>query len=142
MSTSRGRSRGKQPDGLQKADVQLFEKVSEQLKKLRDDFGTLAKPKPDAPLNVLKVGFVNEKLAEANRLLKGPHKPFEKFEQFDTDALPSNSDVQLVLSQYLACLEGWRSANVVKRGYDWVWDLEDEDVEASSPSRFAAEGIE
>lgn len=142
MSTSRERYRGKRPQGLQKTDVQLFEKILEQLQKLRDDFGGLAKSKPDAPLNVLKVGFVNEKLAEANRLLTGPHKPFDKFEQFDIEALPSNSDVQLVLSQYLACLEGWRSANVVKRGYDWVWDLDAEQIKAQPPSRFATEGDE
>ena len=140
MSTSRDRSRGKQKEGLQKTDVQLFEKVSEQLKKLRDDFGALAKSKPDAPLNVLKVGFVNEKLAEANRLLTGAHKPFEKFERFDIDALPSNSDAQLVLSQYLACLEGWRSANVVRSGYDWVWNVSGEEVKAAAPSRYASEG--
>jgi hypothetical protein len=133
MSSSRGRSRVNV--GLQKADITLFEKVSEQLKSLRDDFAVLSKSKPDAPLNVLKVGFVNEKLTEANQLLIGAHKPFAKFDQFDPEALPSNSDVQLVLSQYLSCLEGWRSAHVVKRGLDWFWDVEDARIGAHRPSR-------
>jgi hypothetical protein len=142
MSSSRVRSRGKQLQRLGKFDVQLFEKVSEQLRQLRDDFGSLAKSKPDTPLNTLKVGFVNEKLAEANRLLSGAHKPFEKFEQFHTDDLPSNSDVLVVLSQYLACLEGWRSANVVKRGHSWVWNVDEEKFDARPPSRAASGGDE
>jgi hypothetical protein len=40
-----------------------------------------------------------------------------------------------VLSQYLSCLEGWRSAHVVKRGLDWFWDVEDARIGAHRPSR-------
>jgi hypothetical protein len=139
MSSSRGRSRASA--SLKKSDVDLFEKVSDQLKSLRDDFAVLSKSKPDAPLNPLKVSFVNEKLAEANSFLTGEHKPFKTFEQFDPDQLPSNSDVQIVLSQYLSCLEGWRSAHVVKRGYHWEWDMDGEKLRADQPTRASTKDL-
>jgi hypothetical protein len=133
MPTSREHSRAK--SGLTILDIRLFEKVSEQMQSLRDDFAELSKKHPNDPLNVLKVGFVNEKLAEANRLLTGQHKPFATFEKFDPDALPTNSDVQLVLSQYLSCLEGWRSAHVVKSVYDWIWDTSETRLVTDEPTR-------
>ncbi len=133
MSSSRGHSRAK--PGLKKSDIEFFEKVSEQLQALRDDFAVLSKSKPDGPLNVLKVGFVNEKLAEANQLLTGDHKPFATFEKFDPDDLPSNSDVQLVLSQYLSCLEGWRSAHVLEDALGWAWETAEGRISARQPSR-------
>lgn len=137
MSNSRGRS---QPSvGLQRSDVYLHEKVVAQLDALRADFVALSKTKPDAPVNKLKADFVNEKLAEANRLVTGTHKPFEKFEQFGLDDLPSNSDVLVVVSQYLSCLEGWRSANVTKDVLGWYWNVDGERINAERPTRLTAE---
>lgn len=115
----------------------LFEKVVGQIKSLRDDFSIQAKAKPDNPLNLLKLAFVNEKLGEANRILAGDYRPFKAFEQFDPDSLPTNSDVQLVLSQYLACLERWRSANVTydQLEHEWRWRMQGEALRAAPATR-------
>src|ERR1700752_2801121 len=92
----------------------------------------LAKSKPDNLVNTFKLEFVNEKLAEANAFLIGEYKPFASFTQFDLERLPSNSDVVLVLLQYLACLERWRSAHVYysQSEYDWFWRLNDGKLKA------------
>jgi len=118
-------------------DVAKFEKVVGQMASLRDEFSVLSKTKPDNALNQFKLDFVNEKLADANYLLSGDYKPFASFAQFDVEKLPSNSDVLVVLSQYLACLERWRSAHVQysKADYKWLWSVEDADIEADEPTR-------
>jgi hypothetical protein len=134
-SNSRGRSH---PEAwITKSDVVTFEKVVGQIISLRDDFSVQAKSKPDNLLNLFKLEFVNEKLAEANKILTGDHKPFKSFEQFDPDKLPSNSDVQLVLSQYLACLERWRSAHVYydSASYKWFWRVQDDKINADAATR-------
>src|SRR5205807_3516250 len=93
-------------------DVNRFEKVKAQIRQLHGEVSVLSKSKPDNPINKFKLGFINEKLEEANAILKGDFKPFKDFTTFNTDDLPSNSDVVMVLSQYLDCLEAWRSARV------------------------------
>lgn len=73
----------------------------------------------------------------------GSTNPFADFETFDEDSLPTNSDVVLILSQYLDCLEGWRSDNVFKEGYNWYWKLGGSTrFSAESPSRFSREDEE
>ena len=73
----------------------------------------------------------------------GKHKPFTDFDIFDEDSLPTNSDVVLILSQYLDTLEGWRSDNVFKDGYSWYWKLGGgARASAEAPSRFNRENEE
>ena len=74
-------------------------------------------------------------------LLVGKFKPFPDFETFDEDELPTNSDVMIVLSQYLNALESWRSAHIKKKpgSYnDWIWDVEGKTgIDADRPTRFS-----
>jgi hypothetical protein len=108
---------------LAAADVDAFYKLRSQLEKMSEEIGELSKKKPDGPINKFKLGFINEQLGVANGLLEEAHyRPFKNFVQFDDDALPSNSDVVMVLSQYLACLEIWRKANVYYgNDFHWYW---------------------
>jgi hypothetical protein len=118
-------------------DVDFFEKVKGQLQQLQTEISALSKSKPDNPINKFKLTFINEKLAEANTILVGGFKPFKEFTLFNVDDLPSNSDVVIVLSQYLDCLEAWRCANIHYVKYDWVWKLEDnKGISTEPPSRF------
>lgn len=137
MPTSTSRDRSHPKDGVTKELVLLFEKVVGQIVSLRDDFSIQAKAKPDNALNLLKLAFVNEKLEEANRILTGDYRPFKAFEHFDADSLPTNSDVQLVLSQYLACLERWRSAHVTwdQMEHEWHWRVQGETLRAAPATR-------
>ena len=98
-------------------DVNFFEKVKAQLQQLHNEVSALSKSKPDNPINKFKLTFINEKLSEANTILTGEFKPFKDFTVFDETALPSNSDVVMILAQYLDCLEAWRCANIFCRGW-------------------------
>ena len=103
-------------------EVELFDKVTPQLEGFCHELRELTKKKPDGGINKFKLQIINEKLDEANLLLTRNFKPFKDFSRFDQDNLPTNSDVVLILSQYLECLETWRSAHVIKVDYSWYWN--------------------
>jgi hypothetical protein len=132
----------KRKAALTRDQVEAFEQVTTHLSALALELGGLAKKSPDAVLNKFKIRIVNERLQAANELLTGIHKPFRDFAQFDDADLPSASDVVIVLSQYMNSLEGWRSAHILKVGYNWFWDTPEQDYSASSPSRFKHEAEE
>lgn len=111
--------------GITSKEVLKFQKVNAQLLELHKELSILSKGKPDNVINSFKLSFINQKLTLANELLGQEHAPFEGFTVFDTSSLPSNSDVVMVLSQYIDALEGWRSAHMKKIGYDWYWDTSD-----------------
>lgn len=149
-STSRGGSRPEPPaDGraapappsVTPDQVGEFEQVAAHLSAIHQEFAVQAKPKPDHPINVFKLGMVNEKLARANALLAGEYTPVAGFETFAADALPTNSDVALVLRAYLASLERWRSARVLytpSQGHAWR-TADGTHVTAAKATRFAPE---
>lgn len=119
-------------------DVNFFEKVRSQLQQFQTEISLLSKSKPDNPINKFKLSFINEKLLEANTILVGDFKPFKDFTVFNVDDVPSNSDVVMVLSQYLDCLEAWRSANIrYVPSVGWCWITSGNDrIETVPPSRF------
>jgi hypothetical protein len=121
-------------------EVNLFAKVQAHVKQLHGEISLLSKSKPDNPINTFKLKCINEKLRGANTILTGDFKPFEDFNQFEEESLPTNSDVVMILSQYLDCLEAWRSAHIVAKGLDWFWKLDDhQEIWTSQPSRFRKE---
>lgn len=123
---------------IERSDVEMFDKVRSQMRQLCTDIEALSKKAPDGPVSKFKLGFINEKLRDANRFAEPPFKPIEGFEQFDDVALPTNSDVVMVLQQYLTCLEKWRSAHVHKVGtrYNsrWVWSIKGDTLGAEAPT--------
>lgn len=125
---------------LTRNDVELYDKTRSQMDKLSQDFENLSKKTPDAPISKFKLNFVNEQLEAANKLLLDKFKPIKDFMLFDEALLPSNSDVLLVLNQYLTCLEKWRSSNVsfttdpTTRSSAWTWNLGGDRIVSSSPS--------
>ena len=57
--------------------------------------------------------------------------PIRGFTQFSDEELPSNSDVSMVLSQYLEAMEVLRCRNIVRGSLGrWYWDVEDADHES------------
>lgn len=113
--------------------VHEYEKLKAQLTELLQEMSRLSVKHPDNPINKFKLSFINEKLTEANKLLQGIHKPMANFDSFEEDSLPTNSDVTIVLSQYLSCLEGWRCANIFKQGIEWFW--KGTKIRAEQPTR-------
>ena len=65
------------------------------------EFRRLSEKKPNDTVNEFKLNIVNKILAEANKELG--RTPIEGFSQFNTDTLPTNSDVLFVLALYQDC---------------------------------------
>lgn len=119
--------------------VATFDRVKNQLRQLYEEISTLSKKSPDGAVNRFKLGFVNEKLTEANELLGDDSRPSTQFTVFDMDTVPTNSDVVMMLSQYLDALESWRSGRIHQAGalWQWYWNIEDGTVfETEKPSRY------
>lgn len=62
------------------------------------EFRRLSEKKPNDAVNEFKLNIVNNVLAEANKELG--ESPINGFTQFDTDTMPTNSDVLFVLALY------------------------------------------
>ncbi|MBW8042250.1 MAG: hypothetical protein FVQ85_19935 [Planctomycetes bacterium] len=120
-----------------KAEIDKFEKTNEQLKALHGEIGILSKKKPDDAINKFKLQFVNNVLKNANELLGKQYKPFSEFDLFDKDDIPTNSDVIMILAQYLNCMEKLRSDNIFNKGGCYYWLIKDEttDFRTSRPKK-------
>ena len=57
------------------------------------------------------VFLINIVLGKANGILGQDYKPFDEFETFSEDDMPSNSDVVLMLSHYLRSTDKLRQNN-------------------------------
>ncbi len=122
---------------MNKKDVDTFEKLQSQLEGLHAEVSALSKKSQNDALNKFKLGFVNQILDESNMLLGEKYKPFTNFANFAEDDLPTNSDVTLILSQYLTCFEKLRADNVVQEFTTWYWKIEGKqsDIKTTMPKR-------
>lgn len=111
-------------------EIARFEKIQTQLESLHLEISALAKKSQNDALNKFKLKFVNKTLKEANELLTKSFRPYDDFEIFDEEDLPTNSDVTMILGQYLNCMENLRSENIKRKdriydyklvGQDWHW---------------------
>ncbi|MGA1831454.1 hypothetical protein [Rhizobium wenxiniae] len=105
------------------ADVDALERLIVQLKGLHDEISQLAKKSPNDGLNKFKLKLVNSVIASANTILPPGYRPFSDFSVFLEEDVPSNSDVTLVLTQYIEQVERFRSDNVTYHDYEWVYVL-------------------
>jgi hypothetical protein len=92
-------------------EIDIFEKVHSQLEGLHSEISALSKKAQNDALNKFKLKYINQILAEANKILGEKYKPFPDFDLFDDD-LPNNSDVTFIVSQYLGCMEKLRADNI------------------------------
>ena len=104
-------------------EIDEFVKLIIQFGKALTDINELSKKKPNDAVNKFKLKFVNTLLNTANKIIDDKNKPFDSFEVFDEDDLPSNSDVVLILSQYLACLKKFGKEQTQYSDYKYYWVL-------------------
>lgn len=118
---------------MKKQDVVTFDKLHGQLVTMRVQFETLSKKNPDGIVNEFKIGLVNKLLEETNKLI-GEYKPFPDFDVFDNSPKVFNSDVLIILTQYITSMGRFKAANTkTEKGVlnaDWLdtvekWDIED-----------------
>jgi hypothetical protein len=125
---------------MKKEDVDEFEGLQAQLKGLYDEIQALAKKNPNDALNKFKLGLIKIVIADADAFLSDLGHPLKYFQGFEEEVLPSNSDVLLVLSQYLNWMEKIRADNVTLTAYnpeEWSWlvDGEESDIRTAPPRK-------
>lgn len=96
-------------------EIEDFKKILNQLEGLYEEISTLSKKSYTDALNDFKLKLVNQVLERANELLGDDYKPFDDFSLFNNDDIPTNSDVTLVLSQYINCMESLREENIASK---------------------------
>lgn len=117
-----------------KEEIDNFEKIFSQIEGLHQEISTLSKKSPSDALNAFKLKMINKILISANVILGDKYKPFDDFESFELDDLPTNSDVTLILSQYYECMENMRSDNINKYGY-WLIKGQKTDFQTAPPRK-------
>jgi len=117
---------------MKRAEVDTFEKLVGQLTSLYEELAVLSKKSPNDVINEFKLKIVNSLLAQANQFLGEKYVPFADFEVFDEDDVPRNSDVVLMLSQYLQCFEKYRADNIVPGVGGWHWPVDPEPGEETA----------
>jgi len=90
------------------ADVSKYEMLEKLLASIYEEMKEFSKKKPDEPLNKFKVKNVNRVLGQIKEIMK--NEPTNEFlDLLDEDSLPSNSDSILVIGQFNAAMEQFRS---------------------------------
>ena len=120
-----------------RSDVENLEKVTRQLTSMHSEVTSLAKKSPNDAINLFKLNLINKVLQLGNEILGNKYVPFPDFETFNSDDLPSNSDVAMVLGQYLEEAERYRSDNLVFDRGSWFYivNKKKSDMKATPPSR-------
>ena len=111
---------------MTKQGVYNFEKLQAQLEGLHNEISALSKKSQNDALNKFKLKFVNKIISDSNVLLGDDYKPFVDFDIFDENDLSTNSDVAMMLTQYLSCFEKLRADNVKQDFGDWYWVIDGE----------------
>ena len=102
-------------------DVENLEKIIGQLQAAHSEIAILAKKSPRDALNTFKLKMINKVVQKSNDVLGEKYKPFDDFHQFEEDDLPSNSDVTMVLAQYMEEAERFRSDNIIYESGIWCY---------------------
>ena len=120
-------------------DVQKLEKIIGQLNGLHVELSMLAKKSPNDGINLFKMRLVNKVLQAANAFLTDGYKPFDDFTEFTEEALPTNSDVTLILTQYMEQIERFRSDHSAFNSNKHIWcyllDGSLSNIEARQPTK-------
>jgi len=86
--------------------VELYTALFPLLTSMHAEFQELSKKKPSDALNTKKIEIVNRLLTQVLLILEDePSKPF--LDLLDVDDVPQNSDVTLILSQFVAAMNAY-----------------------------------
>jgi hypothetical protein len=119
------------------SEVEALERLIGQLSGLHAEISQLAKKSPNDGLNAFRLKLVNKVIAAGSSVLPKGYRPFEDFEQFDSDDMPTNSDVTMILTQHMEQSERYRSDNVMYDNYNWVYRVNNRagDIIAAKPTK-------
>ena len=122
-------------------DVRDLEKLIVQLQGVHIEISILAKKAPNDGRNLFKLKLVNNILTKGNSILTGHYTPLENFTTFDESALPTNSDVTMVLTLYIEQADRFRSNNIVYHECKWKYLINGtaSQIEGSRPTKIGTE---
>lgn len=123
---------------MTKEQIENFEKTFSQLCGLYDDIIILVKKNPNDVMNTFKLRNINKVINNAN-IIVGNKKPFEDFDGFDIEGeMPTNSDVAMLLGQYIKCMELVKKNNTHIDFGRWYWSVDGNrksaDIQTSAPA--------
>jgi hypothetical protein len=124
-----------------KSEIENLEKLMGQLQGLHAEITSLAKKSPSDAVNGFKLKLINKVINFGNEVLGEQYRPFDDFERFNLEDVPSTSDVAMVLGQYIEEAERYRSDNVKMEGLNrWVYVLNGKatEIRTAPPSKIAA----
>ena len=116
-------------DTLKRTQIDELEKLIGQLESIYKELAVLSKKSPNDAVNTFKIRFVNVTLKNCNAFLCKKYKPFDDFNQFDMDDVPSNSDLTFIIAQYMQAIEKFRSDNIYEDSHEWYYRIKDSDEE-------------
>lgn len=90
------------------SQVESFERLSPLLESIFNEIKELSKKKPDGPLNQLKVKMINRVLGQVKEFLF-TEPNIEFLNVLDDETLPTNSDAVLIIGQFRAVLNQFKS---------------------------------
>jgi hypothetical protein len=103
--------------------TELYEVIMPLLEAMRAEFLELTKKKPEAVLNKSKIKIVN-RLLEKCRIVLALEQSLEYLDLIDEDDFPQNSDVALMLSQYVVTMHQFRSTYYGWEGEESRWFID------------------
>lgn len=122
---------------MKRTQIDKLEILIGQLDSSYKEFTILSKKSPNDGVNTFKLRFVNTTLKNCNTFLGKKYKPFDDFNQFDIDDVPSNSDITLIIAQYMKAMEKIRSDNIYDDMGEWYYRIEDsnETIRTAPPAK-------
>src|SRR5262249_53357869 len=88
--------------------VELYEVTMPLLQAMYNEFKDLSRKKPDGAVNKAKIKVVNRLLERCRDVLKD-ELSIDYLDLVDEDDVPQNSDVALMISQYVAAMKQFHS---------------------------------
>jgi len=110
-------------------EAQNFEKLQAQLTGFYQEINALSKKNPNDKVNEFKLKIINKSLTVANKFFDKDKLPIDGFDVFELESLPSNSDVLLILGQYINCLDEYKLPFISRYGKNWYWLINDKRTE-------------
>ena len=98
-------------------EIDIYEELRPKIQSVRDTIKALSSKKPDEALNLFKIRRINILISQANSLLEDL-KPYNDFDTFSEDDLPSNSDVLLIIEVYIDAFNSFRINNTSHGSWD------------------------
>jgi hypothetical protein len=136
MPNSAETAHHRNPPTIERAEVDKLEQLIGQLESIHSELSALSKKSPVDGVNKFKLKFVNEVVREANGFLGESYRPSAEFQEFNSDDVPSNSDVTFVIALYLQAVERFRADHLIQEHGLWYFNTVKADrVRTGAPAK-------